>query len=97
MGRQIIETSPNKYGIFSSITDDFIGWDATKEEVIEFYKEDAAERAERDILMVFEQLESGKKPYHQFTMNLEEALDTIKSQHGDELYNERKAQLEETE
>ena len=47
MGRQIIQTALNVFAIFSSITDDFIGYNATKEEVIQFYKDEAAERAER--------------------------------------------------
>ena len=50
-------------------------------------------KEQRDVLMVFDKLENDIKPYHQFTMNLEEALDTIKSQHGVKIYNERKNEI----
>ena len=93
MGRQIIETSPNVFAIYSSISDDFIGYNATKEEIIEFYREEAADKAERDILETFEKLENGIKPYYQFTQSLDEMLDWIKEQHGEEVYETRKKEL----
>jgi len=95
MGRQIIKTSKNKYAIFSSISDDIIGYNATKEEVINFYREEAADRAEEDILRIFDKLENGVKPYHQFTMDKQEVLDTIKAVHGKKIYEERKKWLEQ--
>lgn len=84
MGRQVIKQPDGKYAIFSSIVDNFIAVNATKEEVFDFFIEESIEDIKRTIGDKIKILEEGGKPYHQFTMTFDEALDTIQNQHGKE-------------
>jgi ADP-ribosylglycohydrolase len=88
MGHQIIKQSNGKYAIFSSIVDDFILANVTPEEIIEYYIKRESEDIRKRINKTIDQLNSGEKPYYQFTMTLEEALDTIKDVHGEKKYQE---------
>ena len=84
MGRQIIKQPNGKYAIFSSIVDDFVFANATAKEMIDFCVEEEASKIRESIKHIIDMLDKNEKPYHQFTMNWEEALDTIKEVHGEE-------------
>lgn len=84
MARQIIEQPDGKYCVFSSIVDGFIIKDATREEIVESFAEEARQDTIVSINSTFDKLESGGRPYYQFTMSYEEALETIKMRHGEE-------------
>jgi methanogenic corrinoid protein MtbC1 len=74
MGRQIIKQPDGKYCVFSSISDDFIVYDATPNEIIEMMVEDEKERITDQVNETVKSIEEGKKPYHQFTMTFKEAV-----------------------
>lgn len=93
MGKQIIQTPNGKYAIFSTVIDDFVAFNGTKEEVLEYFKAEAAKKAERDILEVFEKMKNGEKPYRQFTMSLEEMMEVMKKSHCEEDYETCKKEL----
>ena len=75
VGYQIIKQPNEKLAIFSSSTDTIIVWDATADEVVDWFVEIAAERARTDTRRVVGFVEAGKprKVYYQFTMTWEEA------------------------
>jgi hypothetical protein len=81
MGRQIIKNPKGLYNIFSSVMDNWILVDATKEEVIEFHAEEAAKEARAHAERIIELIEHGKRTHFQFTMTYEEAEQRIKEVH----------------
>lgn len=84
MGRQIVEQPDGKYAIWSSIVDDFVVVDCENaSEIIDVMVEDARRDIERNVLRVLAQLDSGEKPYHQFTNTFSECLERIREIHGD--------------
>ena len=93
MGHQIIKQPNGRYSVFSTVTDDIIVYDATKDELVKYYREEAAQKAEENTLKIFEKLEKGIKPYYQFTKSIDEMLICIKENHGEEIYNIRKKEL----
>jgi len=78
MGRQIIKQPDGKYCVFSSLTDDFICWDATPEEIIEMEVSYARETITERINKTVKDLEAGGKPYYQFTKDFKEAVDSVR-------------------
>lgn len=76
MGYQIIRQPSSKFAIFSSITDTIIVWDATEDEIVEYFAEQAAERAREDARRNIAHVAAGNpsKAYYQFAMTWEEAL-----------------------
>ncbi len=75
MGYQIIKQPNGKFCIFSSFSDDFILTDATEKEIYAFFDRRARERVRIDVYDIMRSIELGNKPYHQFTMTYEEALE----------------------
>ena len=62
MSRMIIKQKDGKYSIWSSVVDDFIYTDCTKEEWIEIRKEETCKQVENDLNIIFEDFENGKIP-----------------------------------
>jgi uncharacterized protein (UPF0371 family) len=85
MGHQVIK-EPNDSGllaVWSTVVDDFIIRNATREEIVEYYSELAAERAAETAHRVLDAVEEGRPEdiYHQFTMTFEEAKKTRRRLH----------------
>jgi hypothetical protein len=76
MGSQIIRQPSGKFAIFSSITDTIIVWDATEDEIVEWFAERAAEDAQRDARRLIGHVVAGnpREVYFQFAMTWDEAL-----------------------
>ena len=74
MGHQIIK-QPGKdtYAVFSSVVDSWILYDATREDLLDYYAEKAAEDARRRSQELDLVEEDPRKAYCQFTMTFEEA------------------------
>jgi hypothetical protein len=81
MSHQIIKQPNGLYAIFSTVVDDFIWTDCTPEDIIEMRTKEAVESIRKDILDTVSELESGGKPYYQFTMTFDEAVDWIRTVH----------------
>jgi hypothetical protein len=86
MGYQILkqpDTDPPQFAIFSSFTDTVIIWDATDEEIVEWFAEAAAERARSDARRAVAHVAAGdpRRVYHQFAMTWAEALE-MDREHG---------------
>lgn len=86
MSRQIIKQPNGKYAVWTTSSDQFISANCTKEEIInDWISEEIEEiynRIPQTVNNIVEQLDVGAKPYHQFTMNWEEALETMEEIHG---------------
>jgi hypothetical protein len=85
MGNQIIKQPDGKFAVFSSITDRIIVWDATADEIVEYFAERAAERAREDVRRTIEYVAAGepRRAYFQFAMTWEEALTRDREFDGD--------------
>ncbi|MEK6829743.1 MAG: hypothetical protein AABY15_06505 [Nanoarchaeota archaeon] len=79
---QIIKQPNGKYCIFSSVEDNIIFCNMTPDEIIGVRTAEAKAKIEEEVARVIEGLESGDKPYHQFTMSYDEMLETIEEIHG---------------
>jgi hypothetical protein len=87
MGSQIIKQPDGRLAIFNTNTDTVIVWDATEDEIVEHFAEQAAERAREDVRRTLAHVTAGepKRAYFQFAMTWEEALEEDR-QHGGEAH-----------
>ncbi|MGI5223039.1 hypothetical protein [Nocardia sp. CA-290969] len=87
MGYQVIrQPDTDLFGIFSSNTDTFVMWEATRDEVVEFFVEEATQRARRDAERVVGLVEAGKSrdAYYQFALSWDDAVREDR-EHGGEM------------
>lgn len=87
MGQQVIKQPNGKLAVFSTGTDTWVFWDATADELIEHYKEEAARTAEQRLIDITKAVENNEanRIYHQFTMSFEEANRLHLENDGEEL------------
>jgi hypothetical protein len=83
MGQQVIKQPNGSYAVWSSIVDNFILLNASKEEIVEYY---IARESKRVKELVDELVERADNPDsgNQFTLSYESALDRISRVHGPE-------------
>lgn len=82
MGRQIVKQPNGKYAIWSSILDNFVLYDCTREDLTKEFVKNTEVLKSESIDEILAKLELGEKPYHQCTMTLEEMFKTIEKVHG---------------
>ena len=82
MGRIIVSQPNGKHAIFSTIIDDFILYDATRDELIEFLLNDKRREVENFINVSFKK-----------ENRLDECLETVKHVHGKEIFERAKEEL----
>jgi hypothetical protein len=76
MGHQIIkEPGKDTFAVFSSFTDSWILWNASREELLDYYAERAATSVREGTARILDAVQSGnpRQAYHQFAMTFEEA------------------------
>lgn len=88
--KQTSGTSPGRYALWSTISDDFLVIDCTREELIDYLVEQEKERITEHVEKICDQLCEGKKPYYQFTMTFNEVLKTVLDVHGEKHHKETK-------
>lgn len=93
MGIQIIKQPNGLYAQFSSVVDDFVMYDATPEDILADWIEDAKRNYGEKLDKIIKQLEAGEKPYYQFTMTFDDAIDRIKDVHGAKTAMRRKKEI----
>ena len=93
MGHQIIKQPNGKFGIFSSVVDDFVLINATEQDIVDFYTEKTIRETRLRVAQTILALENGEKPAAQFTKTFDEALDWIEEVHGEERRKEREGEL----
>lgn len=89
MGNQIIQQPDGHYAVFSTSTDTITVYDATEDEIVEMFAEEAAERARRSVRDTIAKVKSGdpRAAYFQFAMTWEEALKDDR-EHGGEAWKD---------
>lgn len=86
MGYQIIrEPGTDRFGIFDSVTDAFEAWEATHDEVIEFFVDLAASTAKERVEIVLGHVEAGNSHtvYSSRTLTWDEAVALDRDHGGD--------------
>lgn len=84
MGNQIIKQPDGRYAVFSTSTETITVYDATEDELVEMFAEEAAERARRSVRDTIAKVNSDPRDaYFQFTMTWEEALRDDRKHGGD--------------
>ncbi|GAB3156316.1 hypothetical protein GCM10027258_62550 [Amycolatopsis stemonae] len=76
MTYQVIKQPDGKLAIFSTYTDTIVAWDATPEEVIKFFVDDAVERVTQRTERILERVlaDDARAVYFQFVKTWDEAL-----------------------
>lgn len=77
MGRQIIVQPDGLFAIYSTVSDQFEVYDADKQEIIDYFVEEAAESMAQKISTTIEQLEDHgpRRVYAQFALTFDSAYD----------------------
>lgn len=85
MGSQIIKQPDGRFAIFSTFTDTIHVYNATADEIVEHFAEQAAERERLVARKLVEHVAAGnaREAYYQFTMTWEEALADDREHGGD--------------
>lgn len=84
MAHQIVKQPNGMYCIFSTVVDSVIVYNATEEQLINYYIEKEKKEITERVAKVIKQIEAGEKPYAQFTMTFDEMMETIKVIHGED-------------
>jgi hypothetical protein len=86
MGYQVIRQPDGLLAVFSSYVDCWAVYDASPEEVVDWFAERAAADARRDAQRVVDAVQGGepRKVYYQFAMTFEEA-NAMSGEHGGEV------------
>ena len=86
MGYQVIKQPDGLLAIFSSYTDTWAVYDATGDEVVDWFAEQAAKSARRDAAGIVSAIQVGKprQVYYQFAMTFDEA-NAKSGEHGGEV------------
>ncbi len=82
MGWQIIKQPNGKLCIFSSVVDNVVYYDGTPEQIINAFVEAETTPVIKRVRDIIGKLQSGEKPYYQFTKSFDEMIATIKDIHG---------------
>lgn len=87
MGSQILRQPGGLYAVFSSESDTIVAWDATEDEIVEYYVRIAAERARRDVQRTLGFVAAGepRRAYFQFALSWDRAL-AEDQEHGGEAW-----------
>lgn len=81
MGHQIIKQPNDKYCVYSSITESVICWEATEEEILDYYADIAAKKSREATRELLDKVNKGDKPYYQFTLSWDDVKHTVPDTH----------------
>ena len=84
MARQIIKQPDGNWCMYSTIIDNVIVENLTREEMISYVVEEKTRFAREECEKIISDLEDGKNPYNQFQMDYQYMNDLIKKIHGDD-------------
>jgi len=83
MANQLIAQPDGRWAIWSSVVDDFVLMDATRQDVVNYLLRDSKQQIERHVDSVIGRLTKGEKPAGQFTLTFDEAM-RIRNEKGGE-------------
>jgi hypothetical protein len=75
MSHQIIEQPDGKYMVYNSVTESVEVTGLTEEELVQNYLKIEEDKIRAGVRKIIGKLEEGEKPYYQFTLTYEEALE----------------------
>ena len=91
MGWQIIKQPNGKYAVWSGITDSFHYFNLTPKQTLGIFLRAQKERHDEErqelknkIPVIIDALDAGSKPYYQFTMSWDDALEMMEANHSKE-------------
>lgn len=89
MGYQVIRQPDGHFAVYSSTTDTIAVWNATADQVVDWFVDRAVERARREAGRIVGHVATGepRKAYYQFVMTWDEALQSDR-EHGGEAWRE---------
>ena len=73
MGQQIIQQPNGRLAVFSSVVDCFTMLNMTESEIVGVFLAEQRQKLTEDVHRIVEGLQSGGKPYFQFTKSWDEA------------------------
>ena len=76
--QQIIKQSNGKYCLYSSIAGDVVLWDATPNNILDEWVNSYRKEMAQKIKKIIESLDDNGKPYYQFTISFEDAIEDLK-------------------
>jgi len=82
LGRQIIQQPDGKLAVWSTNSDSIILYDATEDEIVQYFIDREVKRIDQDIRQIIAELRGNGKPYYQWTMTWDEALKEHEERHG---------------
>ncbi len=85
MSYQIIRQPDTEYfGVFSTNTDTFVMWEATRDEVLDFFVREAKRRARIDTNRALDLVETGqtREAYSQFALTWDQAANRDREHNG---------------
>ncbi|MFG2001657.1 hypothetical protein ACGFNU_21145 [Spirillospora sp. NPDC048911] len=92
MGSQILRQPDEQYAVFSTETETIIVWDATENELVEWFAKRAAERARQSAREKIALVAAGqtRRAYAQFAKTWDEAL-AMDREHGGDAWKDFEA------
>ena len=84
MATRIVLQPNGKFALWSTVVDNFVLIDATKEELVEDMVDRFRHQFAIDVERITSSLLAGGKPYHQMTDSFDDCVDRIRETHGDE-------------
>jgi hypothetical protein len=82
LSRQIIQQPNGRFALWSTNSDAITVVDASEEEVIEYFGQQAYDLAAEDVRRIIQELRKGERPYYQFTMTWDKAIKEHEERHG---------------
>lgn len=77
MGRSIVKQPDGKYAVWSTVVDNFVCQDMTRDELKDFFAEEAVEQARQEVDRQLSRIAEGKTTY-----TYEQCLNLIREIHG---------------
>lgn len=86
MGQQIIKQPDGRLAVWSTVVDDWVIFNATPEELLDYYAEEAAQEARRQTQRALDAVlaDDPKQVYYQWAMTFEEAEERRREHHGEQ-------------
>lgn len=82
MPQQIVQQPDGRWCVFSTVVDAIIVYDATEDELVDYFAEQAAEDARRDVRRRIEQAKTRSRPNESMLLTYDEALREHERAHG---------------
>lgn len=96
MGYQIIRQPDGRYALFCNITDTIARWNATEDDVVAWFVDEAAEKARHWTRFLLGHIAAGQpeRAYHQYALSWDDVL-TLDRENGGEAWQKLTGQAQD--